>query len=32
VHLKKVHLAADVNPEQIAALTTGFSGADSPTW
>ena len=28
VHLKKVHLAADVNSEQIAALTTGFSGAD----
>jgi len=28
VHLKKVHLATDVNPEQIAALTTGFSGAD----
>ncbi|MGZ8983595.1 MAG: ATP-dependent zinc metalloprotease FtsH [Methylotenera sp.] len=28
VHLKKVHLAADVNPEQIAALTPGFSGAD----
>jgi cell division protease FtsH len=28
VHLKKVHLAADVDPEQIAALTTGFSGAD----
>jgi cell division protease FtsH len=28
VHLKKVHLAADVDPEQIAALTTGFTGAD----
>lgn len=28
VHLKKVHLAADVNTEQIAALTPGFSGAD----
>jgi cell division protease FtsH len=28
VHLKKAHLAADVNPEQIAALTPGFSGAD----
>ena len=28
VHLKKPHLAADVNPEQIAALTPGFSGAD----
>jgi cell division protease FtsH len=28
VHLKKVHLAVDVKPEQIAALTPGFSGAD----
>jgi cell division protease FtsH len=28
VHLKKTHLAADVSPEQIAALTPGFSGAD----
>ncbi len=28
VHLKKVQLAADVDSEQIAALTTGFSGAD----
>ncbi|ALP54851.1 cell division protein FtsH [Candidatus Tenderia electrophaga] len=28
VHLKKVHLDADVDPEQIAALTPGFSGAD----
>jgi cell division protease FtsH len=28
VHLKKVRLAGDVEPEQIAALTTGFSGAD----
>jgi cell division protease FtsH len=28
VHLKKVHLGADVDPEQIAALTPGFSGAD----
>jgi cell division protease FtsH len=28
VHLKKVHLAADVDPEKIAALTPGFSGAD----
>jgi cell division protease FtsH len=28
VHLKKVRLAADVDPEQIAALTPGFSGAD----
>jgi cell division protease FtsH len=31
VHLKKVHLAADVDPEKIAALTTGFSGADLAT-
>ena len=28
VHLKKVHLAEDVDPEKIAALTPGFSGAD----
>ena len=28
VHLKKVHLGADVSPEEIAALTPGFSGAD----
>ncbi|NQS71401.1 MAG: ATP-dependent zinc metalloprotease FtsH [Desulfobulbaceae bacterium] len=28
VHMKKVHLAADVNPEHVADLTTGFSGAD----
>ena len=28
VHLKKVTLATDVVPEQIAALTPGFSGAD----
>jgi cell division protease FtsH len=28
VHLKKAQLAADVNPEQIAALTPGFTGAD----
>jgi cell division protease FtsH len=28
VHLKKVRLDADVDREQIAALTTGFSGAD----
>ncbi|HET8610074.1 MAG TPA: ATP-dependent zinc metalloprotease FtsH [Burkholderiales bacterium] len=29
VHLKKLHmLAADVDPEKIAALTPGFSGAD----
>ncbi len=28
VHLKKVKLAADADPEKIAALTPGFSGAD----
>ncbi|HSC94451.1 MAG TPA: ATP-dependent zinc metalloprotease FtsH [Burkholderiales bacterium] len=28
VHLKKVQLTADVEPETIAALTPGFSGAD----
>jgi cell division protease FtsH len=28
VHLKKARLATDVNPEQIAALTPGFTGAD----
>jgi cell division protease FtsH len=28
VHLKKVQLATDVDPETIAALTPGFSGAD----
>ncbi|MGD9865487.1 MAG: ATP-dependent zinc metalloprotease FtsH [Pseudodonghicola sp.] len=28
VHLKKAKLAADVNAEQIAALTPGFTGAD----
>ena len=28
VHLKKVRLGADVNAEEIAALTPGFSGAD----
>jgi len=28
VHLKKVRLAADADPEKIAALTPGFSGAD----
>ncbi len=28
VHLKKATLAADVAPEQIAALTPGFTGAD----
>jgi cell division protease FtsH len=28
VHLAKVKLAADVDPSQIAALTTGFTGAD----
>ena len=28
VHLKKVQLAPDVDPEKIASLTPGFSGAD----
>jgi cell division protease FtsH len=28
VHLKKVRLSADFDPEQIAALTPGFTGAD----
>jgi len=28
VHLKKAHLASDVDPQQIAALTPGFTGAD----
>jgi cell division protease FtsH len=28
VHLRKIQLADDVDPEQIAALTPGFSGAD----
>ncbi len=28
VHLKRTRLAADVDPDQIAALTPGFSGAD----
>ncbi|HLI14272.1 MAG TPA: ATP-dependent zinc metalloprotease FtsH [Alphaproteobacteria bacterium] len=28
VHMRKARLASDVDPEQIAALTTGFSGAD----
>src|SRR5499425_2794196 len=28
IHLKKAKLAPDVNPEEIAALTPGFSGAD----
>src|SRR5690606_25470333 len=28
VHMKKVKLAPDVSPEQIAALTPGFTGAD----
>ena len=31
VHLKKIRLAADIDPEKIAALTTGFSGADLAT-
>jgi cell division protease FtsH len=28
VHLKRIHLAEDVRPEQVAELTPGFSGAD----
>jgi cell division protease FtsH len=28
IHLKKVKLATDVDPEKVAALTPGFSGAD----
>jgi len=28
VHLRKVRLAPDVDPEQVAALTPGFTGAD----
>src|SRR5512134_1602982 len=28
VHMRKIQLAPDVDPEKIAALTTGFSGAD----
>lgn len=28
VHLRKVKLSSDVKPEQIAALTSGFTGAD----
>lgn len=28
VHLKKIRLASGLDPEQIASLTTGFSGAD----
>jgi cell division protease FtsH len=31
VHLKKAKLAANVNPEEIAALTPGFTGADLAT-
>ncbi len=31
VHLKKVQLAVDVDPEQVAALTPGFTGADLAT-
>jgi cell division protease FtsH len=31
VHLKKVRRAPDVDPEKIAGLTTGFSGADLAT-
>lgn len=28
VHLRKVHLSSDFDPEQVAALTPGFTGAD----
>lgn len=28
VHMKKIEMGKDVNPEQVADLTTGFSGAD----
>jgi len=28
VHLRKIEMAGDVDPEQVAALTAGFSGAD----
>ena len=28
VHLKKIRVAADVDPDQVAALTPGFSGAE----
>jgi len=28
VHMKKIEMGNDVNPEQVADLTTGFSGAD----
>ncbi len=28
VHLKKVHLGSDVDPDAVAALTPGFAGAD----
>ena len=28
VHIKKVHIADDIDLEKVAALTTGFSGAD----
>jgi cell division protease FtsH len=31
VHMKKVRLAPDFDPDQVAALTTGFSGADLAT-
>jgi cell division protease FtsH len=31
VHLRKVQLASNVDPEEIAALTPGFSGADLAT-
>ena len=32
VHLKKVHLAADVDPEKIAALTPASAAPILPTW
>ncbi|MGK5088814.1 ATP-dependent zinc metalloprotease FtsH [Bdellovibrionota bacterium FG-2] len=28
VHMQKIHLAAEINADEIASLTTGFSGAD----
>ncbi len=31
VHLKKIRLAPDVDPDRVASLTTGFSGADLAT-
>ena len=32
VHLRQTKLASDVDPEKIAALTPGFTGAISPIW